>query len=70
MMGPAGMRPELVKRIANDVARVLGTEEARQRALTLGLKVARKGREELEAFVARAKEHWAELVRRSGEKVD
>ena len=70
MMGPAGMRPDLVKRIANEVARVLGTEEARQRALTLGLEVALKGPEEFDGFVVRDKEHWAELVRRSGAKVD
>ena len=70
MMGPAGMRPDLVKRIASDVARALGTDEARQRALTLGLEVALKGPEEFEPFVVRDTEHWAELVRRSGARVD
>ena len=70
MMGPAGMRPELVRRISNDVARVLGTEEARQRALTLGLEVAIKGSDEFEPFVVRDTQHWAELVRRSGARVD
>ena len=70
MMGPAGMRPELVRKIAGDVARVLGTDEARQRALTLGLEVDLKGPEEFDAFVVRDKEHWAELVRRSGAKID
>ena len=70
MMGPAGMRPELVRRISNDVARVLGAEEARQRALTLGLEVAIKGSVEFEPFVVRDTQHWAELVRRSGARVD
>ena len=70
MMGPAGMRPELVRRISNDAARVLGTEEARQRALTLGLEVAIKGSDEFEPFVVRDTQHWAELVRRSGARVD
>lgn len=70
MMGPAGMRPDLVRRISNDVARVLGTEEARQRALTLGLEVAIKGSDEFEPFVVRDTQHWAELVRRSGARVD
>ena len=70
MMGPAGMRPDLVKRIANDVARALGTEEARQRALTLGLEIALKGPEEFAPFVVRDTEHWAELVRKSGARVD
>jgi tripartite-type tricarboxylate transporter receptor subunit TctC len=70
MMGPAGMRPELVKRISSDVARALGTDEARQRALSLGLEVAVMGHEEFDAFVRRDKDHWAELVKRSGAKVD
>ena len=70
MMGPAGMRPELVRRISNDAARVLGTEEARQRALALGLEVAIKGSDEFEPFVVRDTQHWAELVRRSGARVD
>jgi tripartite-type tricarboxylate transporter receptor subunit TctC len=70
MMGPAGMRLEVVKLISGDVARALGTEEARQRALALGLEVALKGYEEFESFVQRDKDHWAELVRRSGAKVD
>jgi tripartite-type tricarboxylate transporter receptor subunit TctC len=70
MMGPAGMRPELVKRISSDVARALGTDEARQRALSLGLEVAVMGHEEFDAFVKRDKDHWAELVKRSGAKVD
>jgi len=70
MMGPVGMRPDMVRRISNDVAKALGTEEARQRALTLGLEVASKGHEEMETFVVRDKDHWAELVRRSGARVD
>ena len=70
MMGPAGMRRELVARIAADVSRALGTDEARQRALSLGLEVALKGPEEFDAFVARDTAHWAELVKRSGAKVD
>jgi tripartite-type tricarboxylate transporter receptor subunit TctC len=70
MMGPAGMRPEVVKLISADLARALGTEEARQRALALGLEVSLKGYEEFESFVQRDKDHWAELVRRSGARVD
>ena len=70
LMGPAGMRPDLVKRIASDVAKALGTDEARQRALGLGLEVALKAPEEFEPFVVRDKDHWAELVRRSGARVD
>jgi tripartite-type tricarboxylate transporter receptor subunit TctC len=70
MMGPAGMRADLVRRISGDVARVLGTEEARQRALALGLEIALMGHDEFEKFIARDKDHWAELVRRSGAKVD
>ena len=70
MMGPAGMRPEVVKLISGDVARALGTEEARQRALALGLEVALKSHEEFESFVLRDKDHWAELVKRSGARVD
>jgi tripartite-type tricarboxylate transporter receptor subunit TctC len=70
MMGPAGMRPELVRRIGDDVAKALGTDEARQRALLLGLEVSLKGPEEFAPFVVRDTEHWAELVRKSGARVD
>jgi tripartite-type tricarboxylate transporter receptor subunit TctC len=71
MMGPAGLRADLAKRIAADVARALGTDEARQRALGLGLEVAlTRSPEDFEAFVLKDKDHWAELVRRSGAKVD
>ena len=52
------------------VAKALGTDEARQRALGLGLEVALKAPEEFEPFVVRDKDHWAELVRRSGARVD
>jgi tripartite-type tricarboxylate transporter receptor subunit TctC len=70
MMGPAGMRGDLVKRIHNDVAGVLGTDEARQRVLRLGLDVVLKGPDELEDFVMRDKDHWGDLVKRSGARVD
>ncbi len=70
MMGPSGMRPDLVKRISDDVVKALGTEEARQRALLLGLEVSLKGPEEFQPFVMRDTEHWAELVRKSGARVD
>jgi tripartite-type tricarboxylate transporter receptor subunit TctC len=70
MMGPAGMRTELVRRISGDVARALGTEEARQRALALGLEIALMGHDDFDKFVVRDTAHWAELVRRSGARVD
>jgi tripartite-type tricarboxylate transporter receptor subunit TctC len=67
---PAGMRAELVQRIAGDVAKITGDTAFQERVRTVGMEVSFVGPTGLREMMVKDVERWGEIVRRSGAKVD
>ena len=70
MFAPAGLSADLVAKISGDVLKIAGTPDMQDRMRNLGLEAAVKGPQELRDFLPRDTEKWADMVRRSGAKID
>jgi tripartite-type tricarboxylate transporter receptor subunit TctC len=70
LVGPAGMSPDVVAKVASDVKRVLAMPDVRERLVGLGVDVSASTPEELAALIRRDAAKWAEPIKKSGIKLD
>lgn len=70
IIGPAGMPPEVVSRIQSELKKALAAPAVRDVLTKLQVGIDGGTPEEFRALVKRETPKWAEVVRRSGAKVD
>lgn len=67
---PAGTAPEIVARLSGELNKALGSAEFQAQLAAVGVDATPMSSAELNAMIGREAPRWAELVRRSGAKVD
>ena len=70
LVAPPGLPADIVKRMAAELAKVLGTAEVKSRFASVGSEVRVRGPEEFQAYVAAENDKWAEVIRRGGIRLD
>ena len=70
IVAPAGTSPDIVRRLADELADILALPETRQRLLDLGSEPAQSGPAAFAEFLASESRRWGEVVRSSGAKAD
>ena len=70
VLAPAGTPPEIVGRVASDLAAVMELPDVRERFAQQSAEARVLGPAPFGAFLAREREKWADIVKRSGAKVD
>ena len=70
VLAPAGTPPEIVDRVAADLAAVMELPEVRDRFAQQSAEARVLGPAAFSAFLARERDKWADIVKRSGAKVD
>jgi len=71
LLAPAGTPPAVVRRLADEVGRLLAAPEVRERLAQQGAEpMARQSPEQFGAFIEREIRRWAEVARRAGARVD
>jgi tripartite-type tricarboxylate transporter receptor subunit TctC len=68
--GPAGLPPDITAKLANEVIRVVGLPDVRERIRGLGLEIALMPSAEFAAYMAKEQARWGEVVRRAGARLD
>lgn len=70
VLAPAGTPPDIVQRVASDLAAVMELPEVRDRFAQQSAGARVLGPAQFTAFLARERDKWADIVKRSGAKVD
>jgi tripartite-type tricarboxylate transporter receptor subunit TctC len=70
VIGPAGLPPEIVKRLASEIKKALAAPEVAQRYRILDTEPDGSGPEAFAELVRRETRKWGDVVSRSGAKVD
>jgi tripartite-type tricarboxylate transporter receptor subunit TctC len=70
LSGPAKLAPDVVKGLAEEVQKALGSPDFRDKAAELGLTVDFKGPEEFSRYVAAEIEKWRSIIVSSGVKIE
>ena len=70
VLAPAGTPPEIVDRVAADLAAVMELPDVRDRFAQQSAEARVLGPAAFSAFLARERDKWADIVKRSGAKVD
>ena len=70
VLAPAGTPPDIVERVASDLAAVMELPEVRDRFAQQSAGARVLGPVPFTAFLARERDKWADIVKRSGAKVD
>ena len=70
VLAPAGTPPEIVDRVAADLAAVMELPDVRERFAQQSAEARVLGPAAFSAFLARERDKWADIVKRSGAKVD
>ena len=70
VFGPAGLPPEIVKRLNTEIVKIINSPDVQQRLSTLGAEPAPNTPEEFAAMVKLEVVKWADVVKKSGAKVD
>jgi tripartite-type tricarboxylate transporter receptor subunit TctC len=71
LLAPAGTPAPVVRRLADEVGRMLATPEVRERLAQQGADpMPRQSPEQFGAFIEKEIRRWAEVVKRSGARVD
>lgn len=70
MLAPAGTPREIVKRMSDEVAKVIRSDETRARLDTMGTFAAGGTPEEFDAFIAAETAKWAKVIKDAGVKPD
>jgi tripartite-type tricarboxylate transporter receptor subunit TctC len=70
VFGPAGMPPEIVKRLNTEIVKILKTPEVAEKLASLGAEPVGDTTEEFTALVKAEVVKWADVVKKSGAKVD
>jgi tripartite-type tricarboxylate transporter receptor subunit TctC len=69
-LGPAGMSPELVKRIQQDVARVMNQPETRERLIAMGVDISANTPEQFAALLRAEIPRYAKVIRDANIKAE
>jgi len=70
MLAPAGTLPDIVKRMSEEVARIIKSDETRARLDAMGTFPAGSTPEEFDAFIAAETAKWAKVIRTAGVKAE
>jgi len=70
LIGPANLAPEIVKRLNAEVLQALQNPELIEKYKSLGAEISPSTPEEFSALSKRETEKWAEVIKRSGAKID
>jgi len=70
VLAPAGTPPEIVARLAADLAAVMALPEVREKFAQQSADANVQGPEGFARFLSAEREKWADIVKRSGAKVD
>ncbi len=68
--GPGKIPDDIVTKVADDMLRVLGLPDVRERINTLGLEISTMPPREFQDYVVREQGKWAKVVKDSGAKAD
>jgi tripartite-type tricarboxylate transporter receptor subunit TctC len=70
VFAPAGTPPEIVKRLNTEIVRILNLPDVREKLGNLGAEIVADSPEEFAALVKAEVVKWADVVKKSGAKVD
>jgi len=70
LSGPAKLRPDVVKRLAEEVRKALASADIRDKATELGMTIDFKGPEDFSRYVAAEIERWRSIIASSGVKIE
>jgi tripartite-type tricarboxylate transporter receptor subunit TctC len=70
VLAPAGTAPEIVARLAAELAAVMELPDVRERFAAQSAEANVQGPEAFARFLGAEREKWADIVWRSGAKVD
>ena len=70
VFAPAGVSTEIVKRLNTEIVRIINAPDVRQKLVDMGAEPAPNTPEEFAAMVKAEVTKWADVVRKSGAKVD
>ncbi len=70
MLAPAGTPREIVKRMSDEVGKIIKSDETRARLDTMGTFPAGGTPEEFDAFIATETTKWSQVIKRAGVKPD
>ena len=70
VFAPAGTPPEIVKRLNTEIVRIINSPDVREKLAALGAEPAPNSPEEFAALVKADVAKWADVVKKSGAKVD
>ncbi len=70
LSGPAKLRPEIVKRLAEEVRKALSSADLRNKSIELGMTLDFKGSEEFTRYVGNEIEKWRSVILSSGVKIE
>ncbi|OEZ32901.1 tripartite tricarboxylate transporter substrate binding protein [Variovorax boronicumulans] len=70
MLAPAGTPREIVKRMSEEVARIIKSDETRAKLDAMGTFPAGSTPEEFDAFIASETTKWGKVIRTAGVKLD
>jgi len=70
VFAPAGTPPEIVKRLNTEIVKILSLPEVREKLGGLGAEIVANSPEEFSALVKSEVVKWADVVKKSGAKVD
>ena len=70
VLAPAGTPPDIVNRLASDLAAVMDTPDVREKFAAQSAEANVQGPDAFAKFLDAERDKWADIVRRSGAKVD
>lgn len=70
MLAPSATPKDIVKRMSDEVSRIIKSDEARARLDTMGTFAAGSSPEEFDAFIATETTKWARVIKDAGVKAD
>ncbi len=70
MIAPAGTPPEIVKRMSDELARIIKSDETRAKLDAMGTFPVGSTPQEFDAFIAAETKKWATVIRTAGVKAD
>jgi tripartite-type tricarboxylate transporter receptor subunit TctC len=70
MLAPAGTPREIVRRMADEVTRIVRSDETRARLDSIGTFAGGGTPEEFDSFIAAETTKWAKVIKEAGVKAD
>jgi tripartite-type tricarboxylate transporter receptor subunit TctC len=70
VFAPAGVPPDIVKRLNTEIVKILNMPDVQKKLLDLGAEPVANSTEEFQAFVKTEVVKWGDVVKKSGAKVD